>query len=284
MAGHRQRGARTADHAGEKSRDRRDADREFDHLGQCGAEHGRSERGEYVGRVVGIAEPQSVGPGPRETDGGERGEQVGAEQQHGRDDGGPARRLVAVLGLLVDGDQRVPAPVDEQAQQHRFGQRPEAVERQRVEPGQARRLRPTAGEGGGAEAEQGDQLQTQQHVLDLGGDLQAAVGDGGDDGEDQHRRGDHREVVGRQRVEAEQREQIARADAGQRRHRDDGRDLDDPTAGEPAGVGTEGPGVPHEDGAAVGHLPIEFTKGEGRQQDRHESDRTARRGRDARRP
>ena len=130
-----------------------------------GAEYRRPERGEHVGRVVGIAQAQPVGADAGEADRGERGEQVRAEQDDGGDHRGLAGSAVAVAGFLVDGDQRVPAPVDEQAQQHRLGEGAEAAEGERVEPGQARSGGAAAGERGGAEAEQGDQLQPQQHVL-----------------------------------------------------------------------------------------------------------------------
>ena len=71
---------------------------------------------------------------------GGRDDEVDQHEQDRRDDRRAARPLVAVLGLLVDGDAGVPAPVDEDAEQHAVDQRAPA-EVERVEPRQLRRDR-----------------------------------------------------------------------------------------------------------------------------------------------
>jgi len=93
------------------------------------AEHGFPER---VENVFGV---RFVG---QEADAvkrlGARGdEQVDDEQQHRRDHRGLAGAVGGILGLLVDGDARIPAPVDEHPEQDPVEQVAE-VDGERVEP------------------------------------------------------------------------------------------------------------------------------------------------------
>ena len=96
------------------------------------AEHVLAERAEHVVGVV-VQEVDAV-EGLR----GERDDEVDREQQEGAHDRGAARRLGRVLGLLVDRDGGVPAPVDEDREQQPAAHRAERLDVERVEPAQRR--------------------------------------------------------------------------------------------------------------------------------------------------
>lgn len=235
------------------------------------AEDGGREVGQDVGRVLLGAEAEPSGARTGEGDRRERGEEVGDEQDHGGGDRGPAGGAVAVHGLLVEGDQGVPAPVDEQAQEHGLGERAEVVEAEGVDPAQGRGGGAVTGEGGDPEGEQGEELEGEHRVLRVGGEPDAPVGDGHDQGDQEDGDGGHGEGAAGRAVEPEEGEQRGGPDLGERGHREDGRDQDRPTARDPADGRAERPGVPDEGRAAVRHPPVQFPEREGREEDRHEA-------------
>ncbi|KMV01264.1 hypothetical protein ACS72_00050 [Acinetobacter sp. VT 511] len=108
---------------------------------------------------------------------------VGAEQDDGGQQCRPAGDALGVLGLLVQGETRVPAPVDEQGQQHGLGEAAPVGEAQRVEPGEIERRRVRRGpveelpQRHHHEQRQHEVLHAEEDVLDALADLDAAIAD-----------------------------------------------------------------------------------------------------------
>ncbi len=190
---------------------------------------------------------------------------------------GPPRPVGAVLGLLVDADAAVPAPVDEHPEQDPVDQRRRAaVEGERVEPVRldveaARVAEVDLGEGDRREQAQRRDLGGQQEVLGARRELDPDVTDPGH--HDDPDRGDDADVeqVGGGGVQAEEQERVDAGDVGEGRHHDDVGD-DDRPARQPAEPRPHRPGHPGEAGAAVGVGPVHVVVGGRDQQHRDEGD------------
>ena len=212
-------------------------------------------------------------------------EQVDGDQQKRRDHRRPARPLAGILGLLVDRHARVPAPIQEQAEQHRHDQVLE-VHVEGVEPGDLRmnRVRRVAGvdldQRGYREHREDHHLEAQQQLLDARGELDAAIADPAHQHDPEHRSHERGALVGFGPVPAEELEGVDRGDVGERGHHEQVGEEDRPAV-EPAGGGPEGAGGPGERGAGVGVGAVEVFVGRGDQQHRDERHQQHRRGVDA---
>ena len=140
---HRQRGPGGGQDRGLGGRGRRGQHHQQQQVVEGRADAGRAENGaaldrQDVARVIDVAQAVARGLDAREGLHGEDHQGVGDEQDEGGEDRGQAGRPGLVLGLLVDRDGGVPAPVDEDHQDDAAGERAEAGDLERVEPGEAR--------------------------------------------------------------------------------------------------------------------------------------------------
>ena len=136
---HRQRGPRGGQDRRLGGRGRRGQHHEQQQVVEDRAEAGRAEDRaaldrEHVARVVDVAQAVARGLDAGEGLHGEDHQRVGDQQDEGGEDRGQAGRPGLVLGLLVDRDGGVPAPVDEDHQDDAAGERAEAGDLERVEP------------------------------------------------------------------------------------------------------------------------------------------------------
>ena len=191
----------------------------------------------------------------------------------------PARPgpLARVLALLVHRDRRVPAPVDEEGDEHAGGQGRARIDGEGVEPvprrvdRALRCLRVHLPERDHREEDQRHQFGPEQKHLSPGRQLDADIADPGHgENEDDAENGDPERVDG-QSVGSEQQERVAGGDGGQAGHDEQVGDEDAPTA-EPSQLWPHGPGHPREGRAAVGVGPVEVVVRGRDEQHRHEGD------------
>jgi hypothetical protein len=217
--------------------------------------------------MIHVAQPDALLADARERDRRDRDQGVGHQQQHGRDDGGATGGLAGVVGLLVDGDGRVPAPVDEHRDE-RGGDDGRQAQTRRREPREARLE--VSGRGVAAvdlrqreqcEPDEREHLDAEQGVLEAGRDLDAAVADVGHHGDPDDPGHRAPERARREVVEAEEAVGVGACDLREVRHHDDVGDDDAPPA-EPPRAGAEGPGGPGERRAAVGLRLVELGVGD----------------------
>ena len=278
-AGHRERGAGGGQDRRLGRGQGRDDHREQDEVAERVAEHAGRVGGEDPLVVFELLGPGDALPGDQRG----RHAEIGDEQQDGAEQAGQARGGDRALGLLVEVDGALPAPVDEDAEQQGAGQRPAAGDLERVEPGERgidRRGRPLAGEdlveSDPGEEQQRPDLEDHQPLLQAGGEL------GAEHADRRHHR-DHRQSQqghgGRafdQRVGADQVEEGVGGDVGQRADDEDAGDADRP-AGDPAGLRADRPRHPGEAGAAVLVGAVHVVEGRGDEEHRHEGDEQRRR-------
>ena len=245
---HRQRRARGREDRRLRRGRRGREDRDDQQLVEWRSEHALTQRSEHVALIVDQGVDSSVGLG------GGGDEQVDPDQDERRDDRRAARRGARVLGLLVDGDPGVPAPVDEDRQQDAAVQRAEARDVERVEPrerGLDRVLRVVhvnRDQGDDGEDHQRHELHAEQVPLGARRELDPAIADPGhdDDPGDPDDRHPERRGCG----PAEQLEGVVAGDRGEARHHEHVGDDDRPAA-LPAEPRAHRPGHPGERRAAV---------------------------------
>ena len=230
------------------------------HRSECGrAEHSAPENGEHVALVLLVAEFNAVFSNAREGLQRDDDQHIRAEQQERRDNargpGNPAR----FLALLVDRSGGVPAPVDEDHQQHPDHQ---LVERElrRVEPAPRRldALRPGRAVRDLDDREDGEDqkdrhLDRDQDQLQAGRDFDPAVADVGqdDDPQDPHEQHPDARRVGTDLVGTEEQKDVLPGDLGVACHRQEVGGDRPPAARKPSGAYAERPRGPREARAAV---------------------------------
>ncbi len=221
-------------------------------------EHRRAEAREDVAAVGGVGEADALRPHAGERLGRQGHDEVGDQQQHGRDDGRQPRIAGPIGGLLVDGDRGVPTPVDEEhEEQAGHDLREGDVERVEPAPGghqvTGRRV-PDAhsDQGDRGEDDEDEDLHRKEDPLDAGRQLDAAVADVGeqDDEEDAHEEHPLARRVVTDPPGVEEQEAVLAGHLRQAGH-DEHVGRDDAPAAEPADPRTERPGAPREGGAAV---------------------------------
>ena len=239
-----------------------------------------AEHRQHVAVVVGVLQADPLRPDAGVGLRGHDDEGVGGQEDEGGRDGGPARDLVPLLGLLVDRHRGVPPPVDEQHEGEADHEALRAGHVERVEPRPRRRevprrSRPVAhlDQGDDREDQQHGDLDAEQHLLEVGRDLDPDVADGrhGDDPPDADQ--EHPAAVGvaGDAVGAEELEEVVGGHLGQAGHHQDV-GHDDAPAAPPPGLRPEGPGAPGERGAAVGVGAVERLVPVGDEQHGYEGD------------
>ena len=190
--------------------------------------------------------------------GRDRDDHVDADQDdrggHRRDPRRPGR----VLGLLVHGDEAVPAPVDEHGDEHAGDERARRADVERVQPAarDVHRIRRRVGsidldQRHCGEDRECDDLRREQVPLQAGGELDPDPTDDRHHRDPDHADEGHPERAGCRAVGAEEQERVEAGDLREVRHHDDVGDDDRPPA-DPAGDWAERPRRPGEGRAAVG--------------------------------
>ncbi|SLC72013.1 Uncharacterised protein [Mycobacteroides abscessus subsp. abscessus] len=227
------------------------------------AEQFRADGLEYVGGVLLIAQPDTLGAHTGECHRGHAHQRIGGQQQERRDDCRTARCAPGVVRLLVAGHGGVPAPVDEDRCQHCGGDDGAEVHATGPEPGQRRQQRVALGvmcvdldQGDHREGDQHHHLDGEQPVLQPRRYFDAPITDVGhdhdpDDARDrgpQHAVGQAR---GRRPAEvSDKSERVGTGDLGEVGQADHVGG-DDAPAAQPSDDRPEGTGGPGEGGAAV---------------------------------
>ena len=194
------------------------------------------------------------------------GQHVDEHQGHGAQDRRDARHDRLALGLLVDRHGRVPAPVDEQRQEHAAGQRPEVHVGHEPRgcrmdgPGRVRHV--DLGQRDDREDHEHEVLEAQQEPLQAGRHLDADRRDGAHDHQEGYADESDPEERARQAVGPDQQEEVGAGDLRQAGH-DDDVGGDHHPAGHPAGPRSDRSGHPAEGGAAVGVCPVQVVVGAG---------------------
>ena len=226
--------------------------------------------------------PMPTSPKPGERLHGVGDQHVGAHQDQGGDDGRDARGLAGVLGLLADRQAGVPAPVDEDAQDDRRGDR-RVVQTARPQPGPVRLIAwaPAVPANTRTSAMMLTMISTPNwtaiRTFCIRSDTTMPRALTQRHGDDEERSEQHfgREVFG-EVVEAEELEQVDRGDLGDVSQHDDRRHRQTPAA-DPADPRSERLGAPSERGAAVRGVLGELLIGERNQQHRDEREEEHRR-------
>ena len=195
--------------------------------------------------------------------------------------GGDAGNDRLALGLLVDRHGRVPAPVDEQRQEHALRERPDVhVGQEPPDRGMDRgdRVRGVdLGQRDHREDHEHQVLEAEQEPLQARRDLDAERGHDAHEDEEDDAGAGHPERRGGQAVGADQQEEVAAGDLSEAGH-DDDVGGDHHPAGHPARPRSHGSGDPAERGAAVGVDFVQVVVRLGDQDHRHERDDHDRRG------
>ena len=205
---------------------------------------------------------------------GERDYHVDREQQEGAHHRRAARRLGRVLGLLVDRDGRVPAPVDEDRQQQAAAHRPERLDVERVEPAQrrvhaaGRMPGPDLDERDDGEEHEDHDLGAEQPPLRAGRGLDPDITDRAHQQDPDHAGDADPQLAVRQAGRAEQLEGVAAGDLGQACHHEHVREDQSPPA-EPAGDRPERPRAPGKRRPAVRVGLVQILETERDKQHRH---------------
>ena len=133
VGGHRERAAGGRQDRRLGRRDRRDHDRDHEQPAVRPEQAVLDGEEEVVGVRL-VAEARARLAEPRVHHGGDRDADVGDEQDDGGQQGRAPGDALGVLGLLVEGEAGVPAPVDEEGEQHGLGEPAPVGEAERVEP------------------------------------------------------------------------------------------------------------------------------------------------------
>ena len=208
-----------------------------------------------------------------------RNHDVDQDQQDRAHDRGLAGAAGGVLGLLIDADPGVPAPVDEDPEQHAVdqsaaaageteGREPVQTDVQRLRRGSAR---VDLDQSHDREGGQRQHLHRQQDPLGGSRELDAHVTDPCHHGDPDSRHDAHRQQRVGSAVPLDQQERVLAGDVGEGGHDDDVRDHDRP-AGEPAHLRPHRTRHPGEARAAVRVGAVHVVVGRGDEEHRDERD------------